>query len=148
MTGPILTRTARTARTIVIYAAALAIAAAALNWLEYRYAARAFSTEFYVGLLGVGFVALGIWVGQQLTPAPRSAEFRRNEEAIRALGLTPRECEILQLIASGQSNKEMARALSISPNTVKTHIASVYDKLAVERRTQAVDKARWLALIP
>jgi DNA-binding CsgD family transcriptional regulator len=136
------------ARTIVIYAAALAVAAGLLNWLEYRHAARAFSTEIYVGMLGIGFVALGIWLGQRLTPRPRSTEFRRNAEAIRSLGLTPRECEILQLIASGQSNKEMARALSISPNTVKTHVSRVYEKLAVERRVQAVEKARWLALIP
>ena len=136
------------ARTIVIYAAALALAAAVLNWLDYRHAARAFSTEIYIGLLGALFIALGAWVGRRLTPGPPPTEFRRNEEAIASLGLTPRECEILQLIASGQSNKEMARALAISPNTVKTHIAKVYEKLAVERRVQAVEKARWLALIP
>jgi DNA-binding CsgD family transcriptional regulator len=136
------------ARTIAIYAAALAIAAAILNWLEYRHSVRAFSTEIYIGLLAVGFVALGVWVGRHLTPGPPRSEFRRNEEAIRSLGLTPRECEILEKLASGQSNKEMARALSISPNTVKTHVANVYGKLEVERRVQAVEKARWLALIP
>lgn len=136
------------ARTILVYAVALALAAAALNWLEYRYAVRAFSTEIYVALVAAGFVALGIWVGRRLTPAPAPAEFRRNAEAIRSLGLTPRECEILELLASGQSNKEMARTLTISPNTVKTHIARVYEKLEVERRVQAIEKARWLALIP
>ncbi len=136
------------ARTIVLYAAVLAIATAALNWLEYRYAVRAFSTEIYIGLLAAVFVAGGIWVGRQLTPRPPPPEFRRNDAAIRSLGLTPRECEILQLIASGQSNKEMARTLAISPNTVKTHLAKVYNKLAVERRVQAIEKARWLALIP
>jgi DNA-binding CsgD family transcriptional regulator len=136
------------ARTILIYAAALALAAAVLDWLEYRHAARVFSTEIYIAALAVGFVALGIWVGQRLTPRAAPAEFRRNEEAIRSLGLTPRECEILGQLASGQSNKEMARALSISPNTVKTHIAKVYEKLGVERRVQAIEKARWLALIP
>jgi DNA-binding CsgD family transcriptional regulator len=136
------------AKTIVIYAAALALAATALNWLEYRHATRTFSTEIYIALLAVGFVALGIWVGRRLTPPPALTEFRRNEEAIRSLGLTPRECEILELVATGQSNKEMARSLSISPNTVKTHIASINHKLEVERRVQAIDKARWLALIP
>ena len=136
------------ARTIFLYALALAAAAAALEWLEYRHAARAFSTEIYVVLLAVGFVTLGIWVGRRLTPRPRPAEFARNEEAIRSIGLSPRECEILALLATGQSNKEMARALSISPNTVKTHLARVYGKLEVERRVQAIEKARWLALIP
>ena len=135
-------------RTVILYAAALAVAAGVLDALEYRSATRAFSTEIYVALLAVGFVALGIWVGRRLTPAPRPAEFQRNENAIRSLGLTPRECEVLELLARGQSIKEMARALAISPNTVKTHVAHVYGKLEVERRAHAVDKARWLALIP
>ena len=136
------------ARTVTLYALALAAAAAALEWLEYRYLTRAFSAEIYIALIAVGFVLLGIWVGRRLTPPPPPSEFRRNEEAIRSLGLSPRECEILALLASGQSNKEMARALSISPNTVKTHVARVYAKLEVERRVQAIEKARWLALIP
>ena len=136
------------ARVMIVYAVALALAAWALQWLEYRYAVRAFSTEIYVALLAAGFAALGIWVGRRLTPRPAPAEFRRNEEAIRSLGLSPRECEILALLASGRSNKELARALSISPNTVKTHLARVYEKLEVERRVQAIEKARWLALIP
>ena len=136
------------ARTVLLYAVALALAAAALEWLEYRHATQAYSTEVYVALLAAGFIALGVWVGQKLTPRPRPAEFRRNDLAIRSLGLTARECEILNLLASGQSNKEMARTLGISPNTIKTHIARVYEKLEVERRVQAIEKARWLALIP
>ena len=137
------------ARTIILYALALALGAAVLNWLEYRYLARAFSTEIYIALLALGFIGLGIWAGRKLTPARRSGDgFTRNEAAIRSLGLSPRECEILELLASGQSNKELARTLSISPNTVKTHIARVYEKLEVERRVQAIEKARSLALIP
>lgn len=136
------------AKTVILYAAALALAAAALEWLQYRHAVRAFSTEIYVGLVAIAFVALGIWVGRRLTPAPRRAVFERNEAAIRSLGLSPRECEILALLASGQSIKEIARTLAISPNTVKTHVARVYEKLEVDRRVQAIEKARWLALIP
>ena len=135
-------------RTVFLYAVALGLAALALQWLEYRYLTRAFSTEIYIALLAAGFIALGVWVGQRLTPRHVPAEFRRNEEAIRSLGLTARECEILELLASGQSNKELARALGISPNTVKTHVARVYEKLEVDRRVQAIEKARWLALIP
>jgi DNA-binding CsgD family transcriptional regulator len=136
------------ARTIFLYALALAAAAWLLQWLEYRWVARAYSTEIYVALLATGFVALGIWVGRKLTPAPPAAEFVRNDAAIRSLGLSPRECEILALLASGQSNKEMARTLAVSPNTVKTHVARVYAKLDVARRVQAIEKARWLRLIP
>jgi DNA-binding NarL/FixJ family response regulator len=136
-------------RTIILYAVALALAVSALNWLEYRYLARALSTEIYVAVLAGGFIALGIWAGMRLTsrPAP-SATFERNHAAIRSLGLSSRECEILELLASGESNKEMARRLGISPNTVKTHIARVYQKLEVQKRVQAIEKARFLALIP
>jgi DNA-binding CsgD family transcriptional regulator len=135
-------------RTILLYALALAVAAAALEWLQYRYLTRAFSTEIYVVLIAVGFIGLGLWAGGRLTPAPARGTFERNEAAIRSLGLTARECEILELLASGQSNKELARTLGISPNTVKTHLARLYEKLDVQKRVQAIEKGRWLALIP
>lgn len=136
-------------RTIILYAVALAAAALLLNWLEYRYLARAFSTEIYIGLLALGFVALGIWAGVKLTPRRvPAAEFARNDAAIRSLGLSPREVEMLEALASGESNKEIARRFGISPNTVKTHLARVYEKLEVQRRVQAIEKARFLTLIP
>ena len=136
------------ARTIILYALALALSATALEWLKFRYWARPFATDLYLFLIAAGFIALGLWAGRRLTPRPAPASFTRNEAAIAALGLSPRECEILALLASGQSNKEMARALGISPHTVKTHVARVYEKLEVQRRVQAIEKARWLALIP
>ena len=136
------------ARTIILYAAVLAIATAALNWLEYRYLARAFSTEIYIGLLAATFIALGAWAGSRLTPRrARPEPFERNAAAIRSLGLSPREVEILDALASGDSNKELARRFGISPNTVKTHVARIYEKLGVSRRVQAIEKARMLAVI-
>jgi len=136
------------ARTIILYALALAAAATALEWLKYRYWERVLSTEIYIFLIAAGFIALGLWAGRKLTPRPAGPDFERNDAAIRSLGLTARECEILALLASGQSNKEMARALGISPNTVKTHIARVFEKLEVQKRIHAIEKARWLSLIP
>lgn len=132
----------------MLYALVLAAAATALQWLEYRFVARAFSTEIYVALLAAGFTGLGVWAGLKLTPRTAPAAFERNAAAIRSLGLTARECEILEMLASGQSNKELARTLGISPNTVKTHLARLYEKLEVQKRVQAIEKARWLALIP
>jgi DNA-binding CsgD family transcriptional regulator len=134
-------------RTVILYALALAIAATALQWLDYRHVARAFSTELYVALLAAGFIALGVWAGARLTPRTAKGPFERNTAAIAALGLTLRECEILALLASGRSNKELARSLSISPNTVKTHVARIFEKLEVTRRIEAIEKARSLALI-
>lgn len=135
------------ARIVLPYALALALAAGALQWLQYRYAVRAFSTEIYVALLALGFTALGLWAGRRLTPAPAPRPFARNDAALRTLGISARESEILALLASGASNKEMARALGISPNTVKTHVARLYEKLGVGRRIQAIEKAREYALI-
>ncbi|MEA3047471.1 MAG: hypothetical protein QOJ53_1803 [Sphingomonadales bacterium] len=135
-------------RTILLYALALALAATGLEWLKYRYWTDAFSTEIYLFLIAAGFIALGLWAGRRLTPRQRAAAFERNDAAIRSLGLTPRECEILALLASGRSNKELARALGISPNTVKTHVGRLFEKLEVQKRVQAIEKARALALIP
>ncbi|MCW3846319.1 helix-turn-helix transcriptional regulator [Sphingomonas sp. LB-2] len=134
-------------RTILIYAGALAIAALVLQWLEYGRVMRLFSTEFYIVLIAIGFTLLGVWAGHALTARPRR-RFERNTAAIAALGLSPRECEILELLASGRTNQQMAEALHISPNTVKTHLARIYEKLEVERRVQAIEKARFLSLIP
>lgn len=136
------------ARTMILYAVALAAGASLLQWLQWRHAVQLMPTELYVSVIAIGFVALGIWVGVRLTARPAPATFERNDAAIASLGLSPRECEILDALALGESNKEMARRLGISPNTVKTHIARVYEKLEVQRRVQAIEKARFLALIP
>ncbi len=87
---------------------------------------------------------LGSGGGQRLTPGPRPAAFVRNDAAVRSLGLSPRECEILAMLASGQSNKEMARALGISPNTVKTHLAGCSKSSRLQKRVQAIETARRL----
>jgi DNA-binding CsgD family transcriptional regulator len=135
-------------RFVLPYALALAVAAVVLEWLRFRHVTRIDSTEIYIAILAVAFIVLGIWVGRRLTPQPRPAAFERNEAAARSLGLTGRECEILGALASGQSNKELARTFAISPNTVKTHVGRIFEKLDVQNRMQAVEKARWLALIP
>lgn len=134
-------------RTVILYALGLAVAVVALEQLKFRYAADEISTDLYVGLLALGFTALGLWVGHRLTAKKPAAPFERNNAAIASLGLTPRECEILDLLASGRTNQELARALGVSPNTVKTHLANLFTKLEVDRRVKAIEKARFLALI-
>lgn len=134
-------------RTIVLYAFALAAGAFALQWLQYRFLVRAFPAEIYIGLIAAAFAGLGILAGLKL--ARRSTTgFEKNTAAIASLGLTLREQEVLALLAAGKSNKEIAQKLGVSPNTVKTQVASLYQKLEVQRRTQAVQKARELAIIP
>jgi DNA-binding CsgD family transcriptional regulator len=137
------------ARVIIVYALVLGLAATLLAWLEFRYLARAFSFEVYLLIVAGGAIALGAWLGSRLTRTrPAGVPFARNAAAVRSLGLSPREVEILEVLAAGDSNKEIARRLGISPNTVKTHVARVYAKLGVQRRVQAIEKARFLSLIP
>lgn len=135
-------------RVVILYALGLAAGAFALQWLQYNYLVRVFSTEIYIGLIALAFAGLGVWAGMRLARRPASATFERNTAAIASLGITLREQEVLGLLAAGKSNKEIADKLGISPNTVKTQVASLYQKLEVQRRTQAVQKARELALIP
>ena len=132
----------------LIYGGALALAAAILQWAQYRHWLMNMPSELHIGIVAVIFIALGIWVGLQLTPKPAGEAFERNDKAIVSLGLTRRECEILEHLASGASNKEIARDLGVSPNTVKTHIANVYMKLEVTGRGKAVDTARSLGVLP
>lgn len=135
-------------KTILLYAAGLAGAALLLQWVQYKYVARAFATEIYIVLIAAGFSVLGAFVGYRLTRKPATEGFQKNDAAIQSLGITPREYATLELLASGHTNKEIARKLDVSPNTVKTHLAKLYEKLEVQRRTQAVQKAKDLALIP
>lgn len=135
-------------KTVTLYALALATGAFLLQWLQYKYLTRVFAPEIYVVLIAGGFAALGIWAGYRLTPSRVSPAFEKNTAALEALGVTGKEAEVLALLAAERSNKEIARMLDISPNTVKTHVAHLFEKLAVQRRTQAIQKARELQLIP
>ncbi|MBB5517660.1 response regulator transcription factor [Amphiplicatus metriothermophilus] len=135
-------------RAALLYGFALAAAASLLQWLEYKYLARVYSTEIYIVVIAALFAALGAWAGARLTARAAPAGFERNEAALRSLGVTAREYEVLALLAEGRSNKEIARALAVSPNTVKTHVARLFEKLDVARRVEAARKARALSLVP
>jgi DNA-binding CsgD family transcriptional regulator len=136
-------------KTVLVYGVILAAAALALQWLQYRYFVLAYPIEIYVGLIAVGFMALGVWAGARLfgKPVGAGSEFDGNPKAIANLGISNRELEVLELLAAGRSNKEIAGKLSVSPNTVKTHVARLYEKLEVSRRTQAILRARELGMI-
>ena len=135
-------------RIVVLWAAVLAVGAFVLQWLQYQYVARVFSPEIYIGIIGTAFAVGGVWVGWKLSARPAPADFTRNDAAREALGLTGQEMKVLDLLAAGHPNKEIARLLGLSPNTVKTHLANLFAKLEVSRRSQAVNRARQLSLIP
>lgn len=135
-------------RAIFLYAVAICVLVFVLEWIEYQYAARIMRPELYIILIGIGFTIFGIWLGRALTPVRASPNFSLNQAALNSLGITKREYAVLEQIAEGYSNKEIAENLHVSPNTVKTHIARLYEKLEVNQRVQAVSRARDLRLIP
>ncbi len=132
---------------IAAYGAFLAGGTLALQWLDYRGVARAHSGEIYIFLVAVAFLALGVFVGMRLFGA-RPARFAGNPQALESLGISARELTVLEELAAGRSNKEIAARLGVSPNTIKTHVARLFEKLGAKRRTDAIARARELGIVP
>lgn len=138
---------ARWARHALLYGTLLAGGAFLLEWIDYKHRAMIWSTGFYVLVIALAFACLGGWLGHRLTARERTGGFEINHAAIASLGLSDREVEVLGLLAEGCANKVVARRLGISPNTVKTHVARLFDKLDVASRTQAIARARELGIV-
>jgi DNA-binding CsgD family transcriptional regulator len=134
-------------RQVAAYGVLLAIGTAALQWLDYQRLARTAPGEIYIALVAAGFLALGVAVGLRLV-RPSSPAFDGNPQALASLGISPRELEVLQSLARGLSNKEIARALGVSPNTVKTHVARLFEKLDASNRAHAIARARDFGILP
>lgn len=153
-------------KTVLVYGALAGVLIAVLQLIQYRFLVVEHAVEIYSALVALLFAALGIWLGLRMTrpretviikevlvPGPASqtqasGPFKPDPARMARFGITPREHEILQLIASGLSNREIAERLSVSENTVKTHAGRLLDKLDARRRTQAVQLAKEAGLIP
>lgn len=138
-------------RTILFYGLALALMVLLMKWLEYRYFLKELSSEFYIGIIAIFFTGLGIWAGIRLTRKKEvmaPSLFVLNEGQLQKLGISKREYEVLQLMAEGLSNQEIADKLFVSLNTIKTHVSNLFVKLEASRRTEAVRKAKEWSLIP
>jgi two-component system, NarL family, response regulator LiaR len=138
-------------KTIILYGAALAALTGILKFIEYRYLVRDFSLEFYLGAVAVLFTGLGVWAGRRLTRRKvviATPDFKLNDGELQRLGISKREYEVLELMAQGLSNQEIADKLFVSLNTIKTHSSNLFMKLDARRRTQAVRRAKELGLLP
>lgn len=135
------------ARSALLYGGCLAVGAFLLEWIDYKHRAMLWSTGFFTLVVALAFACLGGWIGHRLTAQGRTGDFVVNHAAIAALGLSAREVEVLGLLAEGCANKIVARQLDISPNTVKTHVARLFEKLEVASRTQAIARARELGIV-
>ena len=147
-------RLRRTVRDILVYGLCGGLLITVLKVTEYRFLVLEHSVEIYGGLIAAIFAGLGIWLGLTLTRGQEKSQpasagpFTPDEQRIGELGITPRELEILGLIAAGLSNREIADRLFVSENTVKTHSSRLFDKLGARRRTQAVQLGKQAHLIP
>lgn len=130
------------------YGAFLASGTLVLRWLDYVAVVRTRTGDVYVAVVAIVFLALGIFVGARALRDPSVMPFDGNPKAIEALKISPRELAVLHELAAGKSNKQIARALDVSPNTVKTHVARLFEKLEVQRRTEAIHHARALGIVP
>lgn len=147
-------------RQVIVYGAALAVLLFVMKWLEWRFLILDHAFEIYAGLIALLFTGLGIWLALKLTTPKvttvivekkviiNSPDFVFNTQELERVGISQRELEVLQLMASGLSNAQIAEKLFVSLNTVKTHSSKVFEKLEVQRRTQAVEKAKQIGLIP
>jgi NarL family two-component system response regulator LiaR len=142
-------------KTILIYGLAMAVLLGLLKYFEYQYLVRDLPLEFYIGVIALLFTTLGVWAGLKLTlpkvireVVETNKPFRLDEANLEKLGISRREYEVLELIAAGCSNQEIAEKLFVSTSTVKTHVSNVLAKLDARRRTQAIQRAKELSLIP
>jgi DNA-binding CsgD family transcriptional regulator len=148
-------------RQILIYGLIGGVLITLLKWTEYRFLVIERSVEIYGALTALTFAILGIWLGLKLTKTkekivvrevavhtPAAKPFVLDDRKRKDLGITRRELDILELIAQGMSNREIAEKLFVSENTVKTHSSRVFDKLGAKRRTQAVQLGKEFGLLP
>jgi DNA-binding CsgD family transcriptional regulator len=135
-------------RTVLVYGAILAAGTFLLEWLQFRLLVWTHAVEAYVALVAAAFLGLGVWLGMKLFRRAPAAPFVPNTRVQQTLGISDRELEVLALLAAGGSNKEIARRLAVSPNTVKTHVTKLFTKLEASRRTEAIQRARELGMIP
>lgn len=145
----------------ILYGISLALLLYLLKWLKLRFIIFDHAFEIYIAAIALIFTSLGIWLALKLTKPKlqtvivereihinNTGEFILNERELAKLGLSKRELEVLQLMLEGFSNQEIAGRLFVSLNTIKTHSSRLFEKLDVKRRTQAIEKAKKLSLIP
>ncbi|RKS02816.1 response regulator transcription factor [Flavobacterium sp. 102] len=145
---------------IISYAIAMGLLLLLLRWLEFRFLILEHQYEIYIGIISLLFLLFGIWLSNKVTkPKVKTIvvekevrvpidNFILNETELQQRNISKRELEVLTLMAQGMSNQEIAEQLFVSLNTVKTHSAKLFEKLEVKRRTQAIETAKKLQLLP
>ncbi len=131
----------------------------AFKLFEYSYFSRRITLDLYLGVVSIVFLAVGLIIGlkgagrqnksaapQDDMPAQPAASTPDLPALPPELDLSRRELEVLSYLVQGHTNRQIAEALFVSLNTVKTHVSNIYRKLDVERRAQAVARAKALEI--
>jgi len=147
------------ARYIVLYGLILAVLVFLLKWLQWKFLIVDNSSDVYIGLIAIFFTILGVWVATQLAKpkiqtvivekeiyVPLPDDSTINEAELKKLNLSHREYEVLQLLAKGYSNAEIAKSLYLALSTVKTHVSNIFVKMEVKSRAQAIEKSKRLKI--
>lgn len=144
---------------VILYGIALSFLLFFLKWLELRFVIINHAFELYAGAIALVFTSLGIWLALKLgRPTVKTlivekeifvpmASRTPDERQIQELGLSKREMEVLNHMAQGLTNQEIADVIFVSLNTVKTHGSNLFSKLEVKSRTQAIEKAKRIGII-
>jgi len=134
-------------RLILKYGLILFVALSAFKFLEFQFFSHQLTLELYLTLVATAFLAIGFVVANYLARQRNTPQAKDEIDLEKLSEYSAREQEILLFLAQGYTNKEIAKYLEISPNTVKTHLSKIFDKLGVSNRTQAVAEAKLLKLI-
>jgi two-component system, NarL family, response regulator LiaR len=144
---------------LLLYGISLAALLSLLRLLQFKFLIIDHSMELYIGAIALVFTCLGIWLALKLArpetkvvivekeAAYKPSAINTDGSAAEKLGISRRELEVMEQMALGLSNQEIADKLFLSQNTVKTHVSKLFEKLDVKRRTQAIEKARAIGLI-
>ncbi len=144
---------------LLLYAFAMAVLLFVIKWIEYRVFVFSHRMELYMGLVALLFTLLGIWASKKLTKketviiekeviVQKNVHFQINQEELSNRKISHRELQVLELMSDGLTNQEIADRLFVSLNTIKTHSSNLYEKLEVKRRTQAIETAKKLSILP
>ena len=128
------------------YGGCIALGALGLQVLDYRYRLHMLPGELYISLLALLFLILGLWIGYR-SRKPITPTTGPNQAAVLSLGITAKELQVLEQLAHGKTNKDIAQTLFVAQSTIKTHLIHLYQKLGVKNRTSAIKRARELKII-
>lgn len=129
----------------------------AIRFFETGFHAGLVSVKIYITAIGLIFLGVGAYAATQVIRRKTIVQYVEKPSEAKTAGaaftvqpnalLTSRECEILRALAEGMTNRQIGEALFVSENTVKKHINNIYFKLDVNRRTQAVARAKELKIL-